>query len=159
MHFVCLLQILVVICKHQAWDTAHFSFNYLSHLVCPYRYFGMDCSESCSGHCINNETCDHVSGVCTNGCQDGYTGSLCTISKIHVWFTWKKFDVVNLFAVKRFLFINISSKQLAKRVITAETALFFVLLIVRRVDTQMGRVLARKVGWVQAVQQVFYFSL
>lgn len=66
---------------------------------------------------------------------------------------------MNLFAVKRFLFINISSKQLAKRVITAETALFFVVLIIRRVDTQMGRVLARKVGWVQAVQQVFYFSL
>lgn len=66
---------------------------------------------------------------------------------------------MNLFAVKRFLFINISSKQLAKRVITAETALYFVLLIVRRVDTQMGRVLARKVGWDQAVQQVFYFSL
>lgn len=49
--------------------------------------------------------------------------------------------------------MNIFSIHLAKRVITTETALLFVLLIVRRIDTQMVPILARRGGWVQAVQQ------
>lgn len=44
---------------------------------CPNGQFGMDCRKSCSGHCINNESCDHVSGVCPSGCHDGYTGIYC----------------------------------------------------------------------------------
>lgn len=50
--------------------------------------------------------------------------------------------------------MKIFSIHLAKRVITTETALLFVLLIVRRIDTQMVPILARRGGWVQAVQQV-----
>lgn len=53
--------------------------------------------------------------------------------------------------------MNIFSIHLAKRVITTETALLFVLLIVRRVDTQMVPIIARRGGWVQAVQQVNSF--
>lgn len=53
--------------------------------------------------------------------------------------------------------MNIFSIHLAKRVITTETALLFVLLIVRRVDTQMVPVLPRRGRWVQAVQQVNSF--
>lgn len=37
----------------------------------------MACRERCSGHCTNNESCDHVSGQCTRGCQDGYLGIYC----------------------------------------------------------------------------------
>lgn len=44
--------------------------------------------------------------------------------------------------------MNIFSIHLAKRVITTETALLFVLLIVRRIDTQMVPILARRGGWV-----------
>uniref|UniRef100_K1QG44 Scavenger receptor class F member 2 n=1 Tax=Magallana gigas TaxID=29159 RepID=K1QG44_MAGGI len=46
---------------------------------CPYGNFGMDCKELCAGHCLNNETCDHVSGLCLNGCHDGYIGKYCNI--------------------------------------------------------------------------------
>lgn len=42
----------------------------------------MRCSANCSGHCIREEPCDHVSGKCSNGCQDGYTGSLCNNCKM-----------------------------------------------------------------------------
>lgn len=42
----------------------------------------MGCSANCSGHCIREEPCDHVSGKCSNGCQDGYTGSLCNNCKM-----------------------------------------------------------------------------
>lgn len=44
---------------------------------CEQSNFGLDCKERCSGHCINNVPCDHVSGVCHGGCQDGYHGARC----------------------------------------------------------------------------------
>lgn len=44
---------------------------------CPTGYFGKSCRERCSGHCTNNASCDHVSGECSNGCQDGYIGTHC----------------------------------------------------------------------------------
>lgn len=44
---------------------------------CPTGYFGKSCRERCSGHCINNKPCDHVSGECSNGWQDGYIGAHC----------------------------------------------------------------------------------
>lgn len=48
---------------------------------CPSGNYGMKCRERCSSHCINIETCDHVSGKCTRGCQDGYIGAHCDDSK------------------------------------------------------------------------------
>lgn len=41
----------------------------------------MDCRDKCSGNCINNEPCNHVSGVCPSGCQDGFVGTLCNKCK------------------------------------------------------------------------------
>lgn len=41
----------------------------------------MDCNELCSGHCIHNKPCHHVRGECSNGCKDGYIGSLCADGK------------------------------------------------------------------------------
>uniref|UniRef100_K1PK35 Receptor-type tyrosine-protein phosphatase U n=1 Tax=Magallana gigas TaxID=29159 RepID=K1PK35_MAGGI len=53
--------------------------EFVSTLVkCPLGYFGKGCTEHCSGHCIKGEPCDHISGECTNGCQDGYTGVRCS---------------------------------------------------------------------------------
>lgn len=46
-------------------------------IVCSPGQYGKDCSDSCSGYCINKEPCDHVSGVCTSGCQDGFVGTRC----------------------------------------------------------------------------------
>lgn len=48
---------------------------------CVTGHFGMDCRELCSGHCINNEPCDHFSGICPNGCQDGFIGKHCNSCK------------------------------------------------------------------------------
>lgn len=44
---------------------------------CTPGHFGVACNERCSGHCINNGPCDHVSGVCPGGCQNGYLGAQC----------------------------------------------------------------------------------
>lgn len=49
---------------------------------CPSGYFGMNCIEKCSEHCINKATCDHVSGMCPSGCQDGFVGTHCNKCKI-----------------------------------------------------------------------------
>ena len=41
--------------------------------------FGVGCKEDCSDHCAGDgDTCDHVTGVCTNRCDPGYTGDNCT---------------------------------------------------------------------------------
>lgn len=55
-------------------------------IECPSQRFGLDCKERCSGHCINNEPCDHVRGVCPSGCQDGYFGTLCTDRREYSFF-------------------------------------------------------------------------
>lgn len=41
----------------------------------------MGCREKCSGHCKNEEPCDYVTGVCFNGCKDGFSGRLCNNCK------------------------------------------------------------------------------
>lgn len=52
-----------------------------SNIECSNGQYGPACSGRCNGHCVNNETCDHVSGVCPSGCQDGFIGSYCNNSK------------------------------------------------------------------------------
>ncbi|XP_062579990.1 multiple epidermal growth factor-like domains protein 10 isoform X1 [Saccostrea cucullata] len=44
---------------------------------CQERYYGPGCKSRCVGHCKNNETCNHVTGLCTEGCGAGWTGQLC----------------------------------------------------------------------------------
>lgn len=51
---------------------------------CPPGRFGLDCRKRCSNNCVNSEPCDHVSGVCFNGCQDGFVGTSCNNSKTKV---------------------------------------------------------------------------
>ncbi|BFZ21376.1 hypothetical protein BsWGS_24415 [Bradybaena similaris] len=47
--------------------------------------YGRDCNSTCPQHCGNIDTslsvCDHVTGVCTQGCQPGYTGDHCDEQK------------------------------------------------------------------------------
>lgn len=46
----------------------------------------MDCRELCTGHCIRDEPCDHVIGICHSGCQDGYIGTHCNNCNIWTYF-------------------------------------------------------------------------
>lgn len=48
---------------------------------CTPGFFGLDCSERCSGNCENNKPCDHISGVCPGGCQDSYIDEYCNSCK------------------------------------------------------------------------------
>lgn len=61
-----------------------FYHTFLSYLECSYGFFGTQCKELCSGHCMQNESCDHVSGTCIRGCQDGYMGEYCKNCKMFI---------------------------------------------------------------------------
>lgn len=60
--------------------------------------FGVNCRERCSGHCLNDQPCDQVNGMCTFGCQDGFIGKHCNKCKkltsshpcYFVFFPWMK---------------------------------------------------------------------
>lgn len=63
------------------WEE-HF-FNYkLSTLFCtifkecPSGSYGRTCYRQC-GNCLNQGSCDHISGVCHGGCLSGWTGDRC----------------------------------------------------------------------------------
>lgn len=49
-------------------------------LECPNYKYGIDCSETC-GHCLNNTTCQHTTGTCLEGCDDGYLKHDCKTRK------------------------------------------------------------------------------
>lgn len=62
--------------------TVHYGLpNTFCFVECSPGHFGMNCSELCSGHCVDEESCDHISGVCHRGCQDGFVGRLCNNCK------------------------------------------------------------------------------
>lgn len=42
--------------------------KYICYLECLLGYFGVVCSESCSGNCVNNMICYYINGVCFSGC-------------------------------------------------------------------------------------------
>lgn len=52
---------------------------------CDEMWYGVNCSQQCSGHCKNNSTCHHVTGQCDGGCNAGWTGTTCTIGNLNLW--------------------------------------------------------------------------
>ncbi|XP_052834030.1 fucolectin-5 [Octopus bimaculoides] len=42
---------------------------------CPQELYGKDCINKC--HCSRGESCDQISGICKNGCEDGWRGEKC----------------------------------------------------------------------------------
>nr|XP_034320580.1 scavenger receptor class F member 1-like [Crassostrea gigas] len=44
---------------------------------CENGWYGENCSQQCIGNCMNNSTCNHVTGLCDAGCDFGWTGSIC----------------------------------------------------------------------------------
>ncbi|XP_071117591.1 receptor-type tyrosine-protein phosphatase epsilon-like isoform X2 [Haliotis cracherodii] len=43
---------------------------------CPNETYGFNCNKTC-GHCANNNSCHHVTGICPDGCQAGWKLDLC----------------------------------------------------------------------------------
>lgn len=45
-------------------------------IACNAGSYGVNCNETC-GHCRNSYECFHIDGLCMNGCEVGYSGSMC----------------------------------------------------------------------------------
>jgi len=43
--------------------------------------YGADCKQTCSSNCFNNK-CDQYTGICYQGCSEGYLPPYCLQSKI-----------------------------------------------------------------------------
>lgn len=51
--------------------------NFHFNKACPAGYYGLHCKSKCVGHCKDIVACNHTSGLCDNGCDDGWTGTNC----------------------------------------------------------------------------------
>lgn len=45
-------------------------------------WFGENCSHLCVGHCRDSVICNHMTGLCDDGCDAGWTGPFCVQGKI-----------------------------------------------------------------------------
>nr|XP_022305773.1 multiple epidermal growth factor-like domains protein 10 [Crassostrea virginica] len=44
---------------------------------CTAGWYGVDCKQQCSGHCRDDDVCNHVTGQCDGGCAAGWREALC----------------------------------------------------------------------------------
>ncbi|XP_063962745.1 receptor-type tyrosine-protein phosphatase delta-like isoform X1 [Lytechinus pictus] len=50
--------------------------------ACPGGTYGAGCTETC--HCNSSEPCDLITGACSNGCEDGWTGDQCQVTVLDI---------------------------------------------------------------------------
>lgn len=43
--------------------------------------YGYNCSNNCSGQCLNDSPCNKETGHCDRGCKPGYTNNSCNEGK------------------------------------------------------------------------------
>nr|XP_022311226.1 uncharacterized protein LOC111116524 [Crassostrea virginica] len=55
---------------------------------CAAGWYGSGCIQQCRGHCKHSVPCNHVTGLCDNGCSDEWKGTFCEIEKV-VTFKYK----------------------------------------------------------------------
>lgn len=49
---------------------------------CKEGWYGVNCSQRCSGHCRDSTVCNHLTGKCDGGCDAGWTDNLCDKGKV-----------------------------------------------------------------------------
>lgn len=47
-------------------------------LACTDGTFGIDCTSTCSGQCVDDSPCNKQTGHCDMGCNPGYTNIFCS---------------------------------------------------------------------------------
>ena len=66
------------------WPRFYFSsvqFTFFALIVCPPGSSGFDCLNKCNTYCTGNELCNYMTGICDEGCKEGWDGPLCTTGK------------------------------------------------------------------------------
>lgn len=71
--------------KIKEWKKIRIIIQFLRFLFlfvgCENEMYGVNCKYHCSGHCLNNGTCNFITGFCNNGCSFGYLGDMCNESR------------------------------------------------------------------------------
>lgn len=60
----------ICVCPHVFFNVSNFCYA-----ECLPGTFGTNCSANCKGYC--RDPCNHISGMCDSGCQDGWLGPHC----------------------------------------------------------------------------------
>lgn len=66
--------------------TLSLRFRFILPLECLKGWYGVNCSSLCVGHCRDNSTCNHVTGLC-DGCDTGWTGTFCEKGNFYIKFS------------------------------------------------------------------------
>ncbi|XP_061196029.1 multiple epidermal growth factor-like domains protein 10 [Saccostrea echinata] len=45
--------------------------------ACAFGYHGMECKTKCTGHCLGDASCNHISGLCEHWCEAGWFTPTC----------------------------------------------------------------------------------
>ena len=51
-------------------------------VVCEFGYYGIGCQHECSIFCKYSRKCNHISGICEEGCKLGWHGNYCLERKL-----------------------------------------------------------------------------
>lgn len=68
-------------------------FTQFLNAACPEGSYGLECDE-CVGHCKDNKPCNHSTGLCDNGCFDGWKGMKCD-EGIYLFYFFLYFKEIN----------------------------------------------------------------
>lgn len=91
------IDLMILIQSFISLNTLMLSFNLYIAIACAENYFGSKCQQQC-GNCKNGDVCNHVTGLCSTGCAEGWIGSRCNIGKTTcIWKSqFRLFDMSNV---------------------------------------------------------------
>ena len=115
--------------------------------------YGKDCTKKCSEYCLDNKSCNHIDGACTNGCQNGYIGDICNACKKICKCNLLSFFIIN--TVSFYWNVNYIIFKPANKDVTAKTVHTHVPQIARHANILTVHAVVLQVGVDPIVVLVF----
>lgn len=112
--------------------------------------YGKNCIKKCSNYCLH-KPCNHIDGVCTDGCQDGYIENMCNTCKNFCKCNFYQYSLTLYLFIETLIYIIF---QPANTTVTAKTVHIRVPQIARHAKILMAHAVVLQVGVDQTVAQV-----